>query len=167
MAARVEHLLLEVDVVEEDVAASSQKPLLPAFESVEMRNLAETSLCGCAFANSAGYSNLRNSATRLCGERIYLFGPKVACGSETKERSGLSASGEEPAASPGGRAQREDASREAPAGGGVPLMGTEWRRISGSTSGDDCADAGGPGGEAEAGSFCASRPTAFLDSLRK
>ncbi|TVU11865.1 hypothetical protein EJB05_45474, partial [Eragrostis curvula] len=45
MAARVEHLLLEVDVVEEDVAASSQKPLLPAFESVEMRNLAETSLC--------------------------------------------------------------------------------------------------------------------------
>uniref|UniRef100_A0A0A9FPA0 Uncharacterized protein n=1 Tax=Arundo donax TaxID=35708 RepID=A0A0A9FPA0_ARUDO len=46
-------------------------------------------------------------------------------------------------------------------------MGTEWRRISGSTSGDGGTDAGGPGVEAEAGSFCARRPTAFLDSWRK
>jgi len=80
----------------------------------------------------------------------------------------LSASGCKPAASapPGGRAQREDAEREASAGGGVPLMGTEWRRISGSTSGEGCADAP-PGAEAEGGSFSARRPTAVFDSWRK
>jgi hypothetical protein len=101
------------------------------------------------------------------GPQRYLLGPKVACGSETNERSGLSASGDTPVASPGGRVQREDACREVSAGGGVPLMGMEWRRISGSTSGDVYTDAGGPGGEAEAGSFFARRPTAFFDSWRK
>ena len=45
-------------------------------------------------------------------------------------------------------------------------MGTEWRRISGSTSGEGGADAP-PGAEADAGSFSARRPTAVFDSWRK
>jgi hypothetical protein len=45
-------------------------------------------------------------------------------------------------------------------------MGTEWRRISGSTSGEGCADAP-PGAEADGGSFSARRPTAVFDSWRK
>jgi hypothetical protein len=50
-------------------------------------------------------------------------------------------------------------------------MGTEWRRISGSTSGEGCAcaDARAPpaGAETEGGSFSARRPTAVFDSWRK
>jgi len=40
-------------------------------------------------------------------------------------------------------------------------MGTEWRRISGSTSGEGCADAP-PGAEADGGSFSARRPARKL-----
>jgi len=82
----------------------------------------------------------------------------------------LSASGCKPATSttPGGRAQREDMEREASAGGGVPLMGTEWQRISGSALVEGCADARvtPTGAEAEGGSFY-TRQTAVFDSWRK
>lgn len=82
----------------------------------------------------------------------------------------MSASGDKPAASapPRGTAQREDAESEGSPGGGVALMGTAWRRISGSTSGDGDVDPGaGAGAEAEAGSLSARRPAACLDSWRK
>jgi hypothetical protein len=46
-------------------------------------------------------------------------------------------------------------------------MVTEWRRISGSTSGDGGGGDAGRGPSADAGSFCARRPAAFFDSWRK
>ena len=83
----------------------------------------------------------------------------------------LSASGWKPATSapPDGRAQREDVEREALAGGGVPLMGTEWRRISSSALGEGCTDARAPpaGAEAKGGSFSQRRLAVVFDSWRK